>query len=120
MRYTARQRLRRDADFEQIRASGLRTDCGAFTMQWLARLQKAGEKPLRRFAVIASRKTGDAVRRNRAKRVFREIFRLNQEALPNQCDIIIVVRPNFQNYSFAELQQRYLKAVSKINFKLNR
>ena len=43
----------------------------------------------------------------------REIFRLNQECLPPACDILIIIRSQFDQLTFAELQERYLRTAKK-------
>ena len=112
--FTARQHLRRAAEFAAVRADGRRVDCGAFILQLLVKPRPDGENrppvPIRRLGVIASRRVGAAVQRNRAKRIFREIFRLNQDVLPTGCDLVVVVRSSFSRYGFEELQKRYLNA----------
>lgn len=110
MRFRPQQRLRVRADFDRSRREGYRADCGAFILRILP-LREAAPRGLRRLGVIASRKVGNAVKRNRAKRLFREIFRLNQETLPSECDVIIIVRSSYDQQPFADLQTRYLKAV---------
>lgn len=104
MRFSAQQRLRKALDFQGVREAGLRINCGSF----IAILNRS-DKGVRRFGVIASRKVGNAVIRNRAKRIFREIFRMNQEILPESTDIIIIVRFNFLEFSFQELTKRFIR-----------
>ena len=67
---------------------------------------------IRRIGVITSRRVGNAVKRNRARRLFREIFRRNQESLPKSCDLVIVVRSCYDVAGFEELQSLFLKAVN--------
>ncbi|MEM9226434.1 MAG: ribonuclease P protein component [Verrucomicrobiota bacterium] len=116
MRLRAAQRLRTRADFDRSRRDGLRADCGAFILRILP-LRDASLPGQRRLGVIASRKVGNAVKRNRAKRQFREIFRLNQEKLPAACDVIIIVRAAYEQFSFQELQERFLNAADKCRLK---
>ncbi|PWU05749.1 MAG: ribonuclease P protein component [Verrucomicrobia bacterium] len=104
MRFSANQRLRKAGDFQEVRKGGVRINCGCFIANVLKNLLG-----IRRFGVIASTKVGNAVRRNRAKRVFREIFRLNQELLPESVDIVIVVRNNFEDYSYKDLTERFVR-----------
>ncbi len=83
-------------------------------MQVLMTRTDAAEGPLRRLGVIASRRVGGAVVRNRAKRVFREIFRIHQNALPEHCDTVIVVRRGFDRFSMDDLAARFLNVCARL------
>lgn len=48
-----------------------------------------------RFGFVASKKTGNAVQRNRIKRLFREYIRLNKNKFNNNYDIILVGKQKF-------------------------
>ena len=104
MRYLPRQHLRKPREFEALRHSGIRRDCDCFFLK----LQTFPERqpPLRRLGVVASRRVGNAVRRNRAKRLLREAFRQNQHRLPPSCDLVLVARPAILQRSFAEIDSR--------------
>ncbi len=43
-----------------------------------------------RLGIIASKKVGDAVRRNRAKRLIREAFRKHKHAFPPNVDLVVI------------------------------
>lgn len=104
MRISVQQKLRKAIDFSNLRKSTLRSNCGGFVL-----VAQKHQGPTR-FGIITSRKVGNAVKRNYAKRVFREIFRLNQNLLPISYDFLVVVRSNFDHYSYSELQARFLRA----------
>jgi len=109
MRFQRRQRLRRQGDFIQVKEQGKTFRCPHFFLQLL---ETDSPKPhRRRIGIITSRRVGNAVKRNRARRQFREIFRKNQEALPGKCDMVIVVRSSFDQAHFVELQNLFLKGV---------
>lgn len=105
MRISAQQKLRKAVDFNDLRQKGLRSNCGGFVVV----IHKRESGPSR-FGVITSRKVGNAVKRNYAKRAFRDIFRLSHDTLPSSCDFLVVVRSNFDEYSYSQLKARFLKA----------
>ncbi len=47
-----------------------------------------------RLGMSVGRKVGNAVRRNRIRRLIRESFRLMQHDLPEGYDLVVVVRPH--------------------------
>lgn len=67
----------------------------------------------RRLGVVASRKVGNAVVRNRAKRLWREIFRLNQQLLPVDCDVLVIVRKGTAEASRAEMEALFADAARR-------
>ena len=46
----------------------------------------------RRLGITASKKTGNAVQRNRLKRHVREFYRLHKDLFPQGCDVVIVAK----------------------------
>jgi ribonuclease P protein component len=56
-----------------------------------------------RLGVVASRKVGPSVVRNRAKRLVREAFRLHPEVFPAGLDVVVIVRPGTHLLDLAEL-----------------
>lgn len=98
-------RLRKSSEFARLRESGLRAETAGFTI-YCARSLTSG----RQAGVVASRRIGNAVVRNRCKRLLREVFRLNAGALPESCAIALIARSRMLRYSFAELNQQFGKA----------
>ncbi|MGJ3244018.1 MAG: ribonuclease P protein component [Opitutales bacterium] len=111
MRFPASRRIRSQGDFQRLRQAPHKLNCGPFFVQ---AAPASPDQPYSRLGVIASRKVGNAVRRNRARRWFRELFRTHPEALPVPCDLVIIVRPAFIREPFAELEARYLKACLRL------
>ena len=86
MAFSKASRLRLRKAFELIFANGSKTATKNFVM-WhtLYTKPEAGKQ----IGVIASKKTGGAVRRNRLKRLLREAFRLSKDELKDGTRVII-------------------------------
>ena len=113
MRLRAEQRLRRQRDFRTARERGRRIDCGGFTL-WYVR--RAGEELAHpRTGVVASTAAvGNAVKRNRAKRRLREVFRRNQMLVPTSVDLLMVAKRSMELAPFAEIERGFVEACRKV------
>ena len=89
---TKSERLSRQSDLKTIFATGRRYNTAGAKIVYLE-----NNLSFSRFAVTIVRKFGNSVERNRVKRIFRELYRLNKENITIGIDIIIVVYPG--NYS---------------------
>jgi ribonuclease P protein component len=67
--------------------------------------------------VVASRKVGNAVARNRAKRRMRELFRRNKDLLRSPLDLLLVASPAIREAVWADLEESYIQALGKISEK---
>ena len=56
-----------------------------------------------RLGVTASKHVGDAVRRNRTKRLVREAFRLHPELFPDGIDLVVIARAGAPTLSLADV-----------------
>ena len=68
-----------------------------------------------RVGVIASRRVGGAVRRNRAKRLMREAFRLNKHLLAAPLDLVMIAAPRLPDTSRAELEVEVQRLFERVN-----
>lgn len=106
------KRLKSLKDFQKVRALGHQIFCKAFIFQYyLHQIDSLTEK---RIGVIASRRVGKAVKRNYGKRIVRELFRIHEANLPLKCDIVIILRSTYSNFTFSELESQYLSACANI------
>jgi len=112
MRMRPAQHLRRQSDIQAVRRQGSRVGCAAFTLWWKPRAEAGG---LPRACFVASgQAVGKAVQRNRAKRRMREVFRRNQNRLPASCDLMMVARPQVNQWPFDQLERAFAAASAKI------
>jgi len=65
-----------------------------------------------RLGISVHRKIGDAVRRNRIKRLIREVFRLNRDLFPASCDVVFTIRPEFTINSLVDMQTSVARVIS--------
>lgn len=87
-RFAKADRLHRRREFEQLSRNGRK----AVNRQFVA-LYRPAAGPVCRLGVTVSRKVGNAVVRNRVKRLIREFFRQNRCLLDPACDVNIIARP---------------------------
>ena len=96
--FSRAQRLRTNAEFARVYRLGRRLRGDNFA---LIVLPNGGEHS--RLGISVQRKTGNAVRRNRIKRLVREAFRQNPSLLSTPSDLVCTVRPGFALDSLAAL-----------------
>lgn len=81
------ERVRKRQDYDRIYAQGIRRHSRRFTL-----ILCPNPLGVRRLGVTVSKKVGNAVARNRIKRLLREFFRLNKSRLPASQDIVIIAK----------------------------
>ena len=108
----ASQRLRKQSDFQQVRRSEHRIHCGPFVFQ--CEPGQEGSTELPSVGVIASRRVGNAVVRNRGKRLVRELFRHHASMLPGGSRVVVVLRAGYRRFSFAELDAQFIKCCERV------
>ena len=82
------EHIRKTEEFKQIYKNG-RSSANEYTVMYILD-RKDGAGP--RMGWVMSRKTGKANRRIKAKRLVREVFRLNKEMFKDGLDIVMLPR----------------------------
>lgn len=72
---------------------------------------KDNEQAYPRFGIAVSKKLGNAVTRNRAKRVMRELIHNNKKLFQNNKDYIIIIKKGLINEDFTNLNEELIKTL---------
>ena len=67
-----------------------------------------------KFAVISSKKTGNAVKRNRNKRILRELLRLNQSKINKKYDIVLIAKNKMNDSTYNTIQDSFFKLIETL------
>ncbi len=104
------ERLRYRKDFSLIYAEGKRYRGKYFILVYLS-----NEFSHSRFAAVASKKIGNAVKRNRAKRRIRALFRRNKHLTHASLDMIFISKKGIVAAPWPLLEQEFIKALKTID-----
>lgn len=94
--FPKKKRILNRSDFVNLNRSGKRHYTEHFNI-----ISKQNKFGITRLGVTVRKKTGNAVKRNRVKRLIREYFRLNHSFFPQGYDIVIAAK---KDASYLDLQ----------------
>lgn len=97
------QILNQNADFQRLYRSGAFCSLGSALLY-----VRPNHLPYNRLGITAGKKIGNAVRRNRAKRIIREAYRAAEPMLPIGIDLVVVARSSLPDQSSVILTERFL------------
>ncbi len=64
-----------------------------------------------RVGIITKKNIGNAVKRNKIKRILREIWRNKCNKFISGCDVVILARKNISNARFSEIEAELIKLI---------
>ena len=105
------RRIRRRSEFLVVQRRGMKLQSAHLVLLMHARPARNGEA---RLGVVVTKKVGNAVVRNRLKRVCRELFRLARPILPANLDLVLIPKLSLASADFAALQQEWRLLVGRL------
>lgn len=85
---TREERLKRKSDFDSVFTVGKRKSCSGARLVY-----RENGLDHSRFAVCPVRKYGTAVERNKARRICKELYRVNKQQIASGTDIVLIIYP---------------------------
>ncbi len=101
-----RERIRRRPEFLLIQKQGERT-----RGRYLTLISLPGQSGASRLGIVAPKRLGNAIRRNRSKRRVRELFR-HAKPTPS-LDLVVLPRPGFPDVSFSALVDDFTQTLRR-------
>ena len=99
------ERISRQQDYSKIFKAGQRIRFPEFRIIFMP-----NGLPFSRMGVSIGKKFGNAVKRNRAKRICRELFRLNKYNIPHGIDLVFIPDRRLLQSRWTTLQSRMSRA----------
>jgi ribonuclease P protein component len=97
------ERLRHPSEFRHVFCHGKKLVTPLFILHVLPM-----SAPRSRLGIAVSKRLGNAVIRNRVKRMIRELFRQYKAALQPPCDVVFVARRGATEASLEDYVQQFL------------
>lgn len=103
-----RYRLREEHDVKRVRSRGRSVAHGALVMRYMP---NSLEPPQNRYTVIAGKRCGNSVQRNRLKRIVREALRAWHPKLHQGHDLAVICRGGVDEMPDLAAAQKTLKHI---------
>ena len=104
--YPKAARVRRRPEFLTIQRDGQRRHTPHLVV-----IRRTTSGPGSRLGVTVSKRIGNAVVRNRVKRLLREVFRLRHGDIRPPLDVVVIAKPGAGTLSYAQAATEFAKAL---------
>ena len=110
------RRIRKRADFQAVYHRGVRLGCKLFTVFVLA----TGSVGPARMGLTVTRRIGNAVTRNRCKRLLREAVRKHWDLLPDGAALVLHARQGLEVARARDVESEIVRMLRKAGHRLER
>ncbi len=111
--FPAEYRLKRKSEFQRVFEGGRKAVRPSLVL--IAVRRPETEPAVTRLGLVVSRKTSKrAVKRNRVRRRFKEVFRLHHPCFQPGFDIIVISRASILNSSYQQIRDEFLSATRQL------
>ncbi len=107
------EKVKSRKDFQIIFNSGKRYSNSLISIVFKNNQEAPGKDQVRRLGIIASRKAGNAVQRNRLKRLIRETFRIGKQDFKEAVDLVVILKPAARDTTSETLRTGFLELCKK-------
>lgn len=101
-------RIRKSKDYQHTYRNGLKIP-GKYLIAYIS----ANDMSKNRFGIVASKKVGNAVKRNKVKRRLRAIARESQGQIRQGYDIIIIARHSMVEADYNRIEKDFYTVMKK-------
>ena len=112
MKFGPERRVRKHPEFQLIQRKGRRVNTPHFVL--VVSLGASSDSPAR-LGITASKKVGNAVRRNRLKRIIRAAFRQLEGFLPPGHDLVVICKSDDPELGMKKVVNEWRSASKRIN-----
>lgn len=103
-----KMRIKSDDEFNDIIKTGTKIYSPFFIIYYK---EKKLDNP--RFGITQAKKFGKAYKRNRYRRILREIIRTNIKVFKNEYDYIIIIMKKCDTLDFKQIEDNLLKVIKE-------
>ena len=108
---TRNERIRKPTDYLRIQRTGDRIVSNHFVFFFAE-----NHVSIPRIGLIVSRKVGNAVVRNRVKRLIRQAFRQHKETVSGNVDVLVLAKPSAATLVYTDFVQAFTELGKTLSF----
>jgi ribonuclease P protein component len=107
------RRIRKRAEFQRVQAAAGRVTSAHFVLLVAARTEGGPS----RLGLVVTKKVGNAVQRNRIKRVCRACFRTWNDLVPEGVDLVVIAREGAAELGLAAVRDEWARVQGQLRRK---